>query len=218
MGYASDDRDYLQSGAASNASLRALLSDHSIELKPGSAIMDWGCTTGRVLRGFATEAEECEVWGCDVDAPSIDWAKAHLSPPFNFVTGTSFPHLPFSDGKFRFIYGLSVFTHIEHLVDAWLLEMHRLLEPGGCAVFTVHDEHSVAILREHSRPTWMPAALSWDEILDHEVTVVRGDRWSRTYTFFRGDHIRCEWGRYFKVAEIRPRAEGYQSAVVLLKL
>ncbi|MBT8062208.1 MAG: class I SAM-dependent methyltransferase [Xanthomonadales bacterium] len=217
MGYAQDDAEYIRSGQSSCNILRRTLSDHGVELGPGSAMLDWGSTTGRVLRGFAPEAAAGEAWGCDVDGPSIEWARSNLSPPFRFVTGTSFPHLPFEDGKFRFIYGLSVFTHIEHLVDAWLLELHRVLEPGGCAIFTIHDEHTVEYLRQHERPNWMPSGLGWDEILQHDVTVVRGERWSRTYTFFSGQHIRRHWGQVFDVAELRPHSEGYQTAVVLRK-
>jgi len=217
MGYAADDEEYIRSGRASAEALRGLLADHSVALEPGSAILDWGCTTGRVLRHFGNEAVAGQVWGCDIDAPSIEWARDNLSPPFRFFTGTYLPHLPFADGSFRFIYGLSVFTHIEHLADAWLLEMHRLLEPGGCAIFSIHDEHTVAALRQGQRPPWMPTDLSWDAILGHEATVVRGDRWNRIYTFFRTDYVRRVWGQYFEVAEIRPESEGYQAAVVMRK-
>lgn len=217
MGYAQSNTQYIRSGHASSQVLRDLLASHSVELAPGSAVLDWGSTTGRVLRWFANEARAGEVWGCDVDGPSIAWAKANLSPPFRFVTSTAFPYLPFPDNKFRFIYGLSVFTHIEHLRDAWLLELHRIVEPGGCVVMTIHDEHSIAYFRQNERPPWMPSSLSWDEILAHEVTVIRGERWSRTYTFFRSDHIHRQWGQIFDVVELRPHSEGYQTAVVLRK-
>ena len=134
------------------------------------------------------------------------------------MTCCALPHLPFEDGKFSFIYALSVFTHIEDLQDLWLMEMQRILKPGGCAVFTVHDEHSIQWWQEKGeRPHWVPADLSLEEILRHEVTVIRAEGWGLTCTVFQSDWIRREWGRYFEVLEIRPRAEWHQTAVVLRK-
>ena len=37
--------------------------DHGVELGPGDAMLDWGSSTGRVLRWFAEEARTVEVWG-----------------------------------------------------------------------------------------------------------------------------------------------------------
>jgi SAM-dependent methyltransferase len=141
-----------------------------------------------------------------------------LSPPFHFVTCTAYPHLPFPDNKFGLIYGLSVFTHLEHFPDLWLMEMQRIIKPGGYAIFTIHDEHTVQFFMEHGRPHWIPAELTLEEIRKHEATIIHGSLWHETYTFFRGDYIRKEWGRYFQVLGIRPYSDGYQSAVVLRKV
>jgi SAM-dependent methyltransferase len=49
------------------------------------------------------------------------------------------PPLPFAeDNSFDLVYAFSVFTHIpaEHQ-EAWLLEMKRILKPGGFLVCTV---------------------------------------------------------------------------------
>lgn len=208
---------FLQAGEKSASALRSILKDHKISLHDKGAVLDWGCATGRVLRWFAQEAQEIEFWGVDQDDAAITWAKENLSPPFHFVTGTAYPHLPFPDHKFNFIYGLSVFTHLEHFPDLWLMEMQRVMQPGGCAVFTVHDEYTVQYLAKQGRPPWLPADLELAEINKHEVTIIRGDTWGQTVTFFRNDYIEREWGRYFDVAEIRPYSEGYQSAVVLRK-
>ena len=68
-----------------------------------------------------------------------------MSPPFHFATTTKVPHLPFEDWSFQFIYCASVFTHIDDLADAWLLELRRILAPGGRLYLTIHDEHTVAL-------------------------------------------------------------------------
>jgi ubiquinone/menaquinone biosynthesis C-methylase UbiE len=212
-----DDAAYLQSGEKSAAALRSIIKDHGLSLQAKGAVLDWGCATGRVLRWFAREAQEIEFWGVDQEDASIAWAKENLSPPFNFVTGSAYPHLPFPDNKFNFIYGISVFTHLEHFPDLWLMEMRRVMQPGGCAVFTIHDEYTVQYLVKQGRLPWLPADLDLAKINQHEVTIIRGDTWAQTVTFFRSDYIRREWGRYFNVVEIRPYSEGYQSAVVLRK-
>jgi len=43
------------------------------------------------------------------------WCQQRMSPLFKFATTTSFPHLPFEDGYFDFVYAGSVFTHITDL-------------------------------------------------------------------------------------------------------
>ena len=111
--------------------------------------MDWGCRDCRVLRHFAVEAQESEFWGVDQHGPSIEWAKDHLSPPFKFVTCSAYPHLPFEDRTFDVIFGLSVFTHIISLSDAWLMELRRILVPGGYGLFSVHDEHTWQLLSQN---------------------------------------------------------------------
>lgn len=216
MGYATEsDAAYLESGERSAAAVRRLLADHGLTLQPGQRLLDWGCAAGRVLRGFRAEAEAGEAWGVDTDAPSICWAKENLSPPFHFAVCSDLPHLPFRDGYFQLVYGLSVITHIDHLLDAWLLELRRILAPGGAAVLSFHDEHTVRALMQGPRPPWLPAGLSLEEILRHEVTLVRGELWSRTYTFYRGDWLRRELSRWFEVVELRPGLEYFQSGVLL---
>lgn len=218
MGYAVDnDESYLHGGQGSAATLRTIMREYGISLQDCKAAMDWGCATGRALRWFAEEAREIEFWGVDQDDVSMVWAKENLNPPFHFVTCTAYPHLPFADNKFGLVYALSVFTHLEHFPDLWLMEFHRVLQPGGHAIFTIHDEHTVQFFQENGRPQWIPAGLELAEIANHETTVIHGELWHQTYTFFQSDYTRREWGRYFQVLGIRLHSDGYQSAVVLKK-
>lgn len=219
MGYGPDsDEEYLESGRKTFQSIRELANEHSASIGDGP-VLDWGCSAGRILRHFADAMPGCELWGVDVDDAAIRWAKNHLSPPLRFVTGSTFPHLPFEDSKFSFIYGISVFTHIGHFADAWLLELRRVLQTGGLAIFTVHDERTAQWLDEYLRMPWVPPELDLKEIANHDVTIVKIDsgNWRGTYTFFRSAWIEKEWGRYFDVLQIKPYVEGYQSAVVLRK-
>ena len=220
MGYGAGDlKHYLYCGSRSAGMLRNVMARNGVTLQPGDSMLDWGCAAGRVVRNFAPEARQgVNVWGCDVHAPSIEWAKNHLSPPFKFFNSQTLPHLPFADGTFKFICGFSVFTHLIVMRDMWLLELRRILRPGGCITLTIHDENTWAWFRKNGMPPWMPAELRDKEEMPGELVDIRGSSWEYCYTFFHSDYIRRVWGQYFTVAEIVPGAASYQTAVVLKAL
>lgn len=217
MGYgAGDMKHYLACGARSAAMLRNVMARNGVTLQPGDSMLDWGGAAGRVVRNFAPEAQlGVNVWGCDVHAPSVEWAKNHLSPPFRFFNSLALPHLPFADETFKFVCGFSIFTHLVVMRDAWLLELRRVLRPGGCVALTIHDENTWAWFRKNGMPPWMPSELRDKEAMPGELVDIRGSSWEYCYTFFHSDYIRRIWGQYFKVSEIVPGAEYYQTAVVL---
>lgn len=215
MGYRRDSERYLESGAAVASLLKRLVVDHGRDVEPAAGVLDWGCTSGRVLRHFEDEATRCPVWGVDVDQPSISWAKAHLSPPFHFVTGTAYPHLPFRDGSFALVYGISVMTHLLHLRDLWLLEIRRILSPGGLAVLTIHDEATLQRYQDSSPPAWVPDDADLVDYARRDYTVLRGADWADSFTFFSRDHIRREWGGILEIVDFCEVPHSAHSAVVL---
>ncbi len=220
MGYGDDDNDYLQIGDRTANMLRRLLADAGVVLAPGDRALDWGCASGRVLRQFAPEVKSgCEFWGVDQDAPHIDWCKAALAPPFKFGTCSAYPHLPFEDNTFKFIYAISVFTHLVDLIDAWLLELRRILVPGGIGIFTIHDEHTFEFFRQNPDhpPEWMRQHAHEGLSGDIDFHILRPD-WGHTLTFFKTEYLRKEWGSYFEIVAIIPRAEVFQTAVVVRKM
>jgi SAM-dependent methyltransferase len=186
-------------------------------MEPGDAVLDWGCASGRVVQYFRDLTPACEVWGGDVDVPSIEWAKAHLAPPLFFFNCSSLPYLPFQDGKFKFIYALSVFTHLTLFRDMWLLELARVLRNDGLIVLTVHDENTWKFFKEKSMPGWVPSELASKAELPGECIEVRGSFWHQNFTFFTTGYLRRVWGQYFEMVEIRPQSESYQTAVVMRK-
>ncbi len=44
------------------------------------------------------------------------------------------------DGSFDLIWAVSVFTHLAETWSAWLLELHRVLKPGGILLATFMGE------------------------------------------------------------------------------
>ena len=97
----------------------------------GKRCLDFGSGVGRALRHFAVEAERAEFWGCDIDGSSIRWSVQNLSPPFRFFQIGEVPTLPFEDSSFDLVYAVSVLSHIHSTWHQWLMEIRRILKPGG---------------------------------------------------------------------------------------
>jgi SAM-dependent methyltransferase len=219
MGYVGSGDAFLRSGVRTSTWLRKIIEREQVSLTHGAVAAEWGCASGRVLRHFEPEARHCEFWGLDQDGAHLNWSRQHLSPPFKFVTCTAYPHLPFEDNSLDFVYGISVFTHLTHLIDLWLMEFRRVLKRGrGVAVFTIHDEHSLAWFEEN--PDEVPDWLEGEDLskgLTDDVTIYGGQDWGHTFICFRSDWVRQDWSRYLDVISIEPRAEQYHTAVVLRK-
>ena len=161
----------------------------------GKRVLDFGCGAGRVLRHFAPEAAAADFSGCDIDAESIEWASRELSPPFEFATNDPSPPLPYPDESFDLIYGVSVFTHLTDSWADWLLEMHRLLPPGGCLFLTFLGRGIVPRITGEA----------WDAGRNGANFAMIGNPWSAggPAVFHSPWWIRAHWGRLFSVDDIR---------------
>jgi len=138
---------FLNSGKEHFDTMKHILRESGLFIESANRILDFGCGAGRMIRWLGNSVEQCEVWGVDIQAEHIYWCQQHLSPPFTFVTVTTAPHLPFEDRYFDLIYCGSVFSHIDDLADTWLLELRRILQPGGSLYITVCDKHSLQQLK-----------------------------------------------------------------------
>ena len=106
-----------------------------------NSILDFGCGCGRTLMWLAKTLPGKTLYGTDVDESSIRWCQANLRYA-ECTVNASVPPTTFSGGNFDFVYAISVFTHIneDHQIE-WLSELHRILEPGGLLLLTVHGKH-----------------------------------------------------------------------------
>jgi SAM-dependent methyltransferase len=195
---------YLKEGAAVRERIERLLPpDWTFD---GRRVLDFGCGSARVLRQFLDEASRAEFWGCDIDGPSIDWVRAHLSPPLRCFRSDLRPPLPLDDGYFDLIWSTSVFTHIGDTWSDWLLEMHRLLVPGGTLIASFLGEGIFD-------------ALAGEPYRENEVgmTVLRHWRGPDpgAWVFHSEWWLRAHWGRAFDVLEVaRPPRDADGSAQV----
>jgi SAM-dependent methyltransferase len=191
-------------GAQTKRALLSLLpADWSFQDK---RVLDFGCGAGRTLRHFFAEAGSAEIWGADIDAPSIKWLQANLCPPLHTWRCAPAPPLGLEPGTFDLAWAISVFTHLTGESLPWLLELHRMLKPGGLLIATYmgrwnaeyaggepwnEDEVGMSIVQQH---------LGWEA---GGPSVLMSDWW-----------VRAHWGRAFEILEIAPQVHGQSWALM----
>jgi SAM-dependent methyltransferase len=218
-----DNESYIHSGRRHVSSMKEILFSSKFCFEKGDKILDFGCAGGRMIRHFRNLSEKCEVWGTDVNQECILWCQQNLSPPFNFFTCTSFPHLPFGDNYFNFIYAGSVFTHMHVLEDAWLLEFKRVLLPGGRLYITIHDRNTLRISRDavaRREPPKFGEEISRYEDSDFAMLVYSSWGYQTGFdsqVFYDADFLCKKWGRVLNVLSVTPEAYGDQTAILLSK-
>ena len=147
MEYGEAPERHLLTGEKTVATMIDLVQQAGHNIANSRRILEFGCSNARLLRWLAHLANQSEIWGVDIQSDKILWAIENLNPPFNFAVNTTVPHLPFRDGYFDFIFAGSIFTHLNELHIAWLLELGRLLSPNGLLYLTFHDEHTLKYLQ-----------------------------------------------------------------------
>ena len=176
----------------------------------GKRVLDFGCGAGRTLRQFLPEAGRGEFHGCEIDGPSVAWLAEHLSPPLHVFQNDEAPPLPCQDGTFDLVYAFSVFTHLTEHWAGWLLELRRVLKPGGLLFAT--------FLNEQLWPKY--GAGDWDEDRIGMHVTRTWNPWSAggPIVFHSGWWLREHWGRAFEILELEPldpaREQGQGAALL----
>ncbi len=198
----------------------------------GDRVLDIGCGCGRIALALAADPETRELdiryTGMDVDRPSIEWCRRHITPrdarfefyqadcrnpsynPKGLVEAEHF-RFPHPDASFNLILLTSVLTHmLEGGLRNYLREAARLLAPRGVIYATIflyqsqeqllagRDLHRVAFPDMHGH-----YALNRD---DHPANAV-----AYSEHFVRG--VVSEAG----LSVIEPTAYGSQDLLLLTK-
>jgi SAM-dependent methyltransferase len=120
------------------------LASAGIDLATVRSALDFGCSSGRVVRALAAAHPDIHWHGCDPNAPAIAWASEHL-PGVELFVSENQPPLPLADASLDLVYAISIWSHFApELGLLWLEEMRRLLHPGGHLVLTTHGLTAVA--------------------------------------------------------------------------
>ena len=222
MGYAADNTEYLAWGQDDKQLVLDQIAKHA-SISKDMSIMDFGCSSGRVLRHFHTEAQQLNwtLLGVDVQARPIQWMRENFPKSFCVYTGSTMPILPFADNSIDIIYGFSIFTHIKYHWDMWLLELKRVLKPGGLLIQTIHTENAWDFYYRHRDQNWVLQNHSAKMLQTQEMPYdyfYYGDV-SVSQVFWKRDVVRSYWERYFDVLDVLapPDHRSFQDWVVCRK-
>ena len=219
LGYGNTIKEYLY-GRLQTEKMVKILKTAGFEINQCNSILDFGCGAGRMLRWLYPYSGTSEIWGTDISAEHIFWANKYLNPPFNFATTTTIPHLPFEDKYFNLIYAGSVFTHIDDLVESWLLELRRILHSDGRIYVTVNDKHSINLLKTSPvyKEIWLAQYISENpafiETGDNFDKIV-GMRGTRSQVFYDIDYFCNSVSNIFDIISVNKEAYGFQTGVLL---
>lgn len=167
----------------------------------GKRVLDFGSGAGRTLRHFAAEAEDAEFWGCDIHEASIAWLQENLCPPFHTVRSPVDPPSGLEQDSFDLIYTVSVFTHLADNSLAWLVELHRLLKPGGLLIATFMGRWSSEYFAQEC---WIEDRVGMNVLGHHRdwesggPAVLMSEWWLREH-----------WGRAFEIVRIDPQFQNF---------
>ena len=163
--------------------------------------LDFGCSSGRVVRALKVVYPQAEWHGVDPNERAIAWAREHL-PGIDFRVSPQDPPLPYDDGAFDFVVAISIWSHYgEQAALRWLDEMHRIIVPGGLFVFSTHGLHSVRYYAEQgTRPPAQSAQI--------RRALYRRGYWYKPEFGADGDWgvVHPEWGTAFFTPEWLARA------------
>jgi SAM-dependent methyltransferase len=181
-----------------------VITENDIELPPGARILDFGCSSGRLLRVLARFFAEAEFYGCDPRRKTIEWASTNLMEARFFVNPEAPPICEIPDGFFRAVVAISVWSHFSAERGlAWFAEMARIVESGGALIFSAHGYCSLTqfdvLSRGRSAPMnavrrdtldrgeyhFMPYPLSSQQAAELDIShwgmTYGSERWYRTH-------------------------------------
>lgn len=149
---------FLHGGRMGAELVRELLSESGRPIEQCSAILDFGCGCGRILRHM-DKLPGTAFHGLDADRDLVRWCQEHLG--FAEVSlNPARPPTSFPNDFFDAVYAFSVFTHMPAAAQkAWLQEFHRILRPSGLLIFSTHGSYYVPRLSEQEKRQFAAGSL-----------------------------------------------------------
>ena len=146
-----EDWDEIRSGYFTKA-----MRDAAIELahlSPNDIVADVGTGTGFVIEGLASQVSK--VYGFDQSPEMLAVAQRNVTPFDNVELRQALGEaLPLPDGSLDAVFG-NMYLHHAPNPQAAIVELVRLLRPGGRLVLTDLDAHDQAWMLETMADRWL---------------------------------------------------------------
>jgi ubiquinone/menaquinone biosynthesis C-methylase UbiE len=146
-----EEWDEIRSGFFTEAMRDAAI--RKADLPSGAVVADVGTGTGFVLRGLLEEA--AELVGFDESPQMLAVARSSFAayPRVQFRQAEG-QHLPEADNTFDAVFANMYLHHVPDPAAA-IVEMVRILKPGGKLVITDLDTHEEAWMRQAMSDRWL---------------------------------------------------------------
>ena len=105
-----------------------------MQVNPTGSILDVGCGTGALLHELAVTFPECRLAGIDPSPEMLSIARRRLPANVELKRGWA-EKIPYSSEIFDTVVSCNMFHYIRQPHEA-LIEMVRVLQPGGTLVIT----------------------------------------------------------------------------------
>ncbi len=106
-----------------------------VEKEDTLKILDVGCGTGVLLSRLSSTYKELH--GIDISKQGVRIAKNNCSKNVMLIIGDA-THLPYRGNSFDCLTCTCVLQHIQN-IESCIKELQRVIKPGGCAFFAVHN-------------------------------------------------------------------------------
>lgn len=198
--------------------IQEVLGAYGIRPDSSASILDWGCGHGRVTRHFIDRWPSAKIFGADIDAENIAWCEKHLARG-TFHAVPLLPPTKMEAGSLDAVFGISVMTHLTKSAQhAWLMELRRLLKPGGLALLTFGANGAAAYGSYWRKPEWWARWLEEgfdDDLHDPALAGKIGDDTYYRITTQSNEWTRAEWSKFFDIVAIENNFVGNQNMAVL---
>lgn len=201
-----DEGWFWKSGAMSIQNIGTMLSIIGTSFTDYPRALEFGCGCGRMLLHLEDIGKKIELHGVDIDAEAIAWAKANI-PWVDCSVNEGLPPLKFPDAHFDLVFNQSVFTHLdERYQDAWLVELRRVVKPGGTLVLSVSGEHPFGQLVQIHRDTGSDPSKLIEQFRTKGILFIEDDHFVGGpfpdfyhSTFHAPWYVFEHWSRYFDI-------------------
>lgn len=190
-------------------------------------ICDIGCASGRVIRHLPLLIPGATIYGCDINRLHVEFCNKFLHPSITTFQNCSIPYVQLESNSVDVVTAYSVFTHVEAMETAWLMEIKRILRPGGLAWITLHTEHTLKVMKEEW-PLWVSIMNhpKINELINVNERTFEGDRvvirWNQqssysSNVFYKEQYINTHWGRIMDIVDTKYCFPDYQDVFLLRK-